>query len=430
MWTRPVAAVVWLLGLDTAVAVWTVAAGWGERVSGSDWVRFGTLAAIAVAYLALTRQWEERRRLADNQGEHVDQTSVFVFSAALLLPVWLLFALIALLRHRRFLIARKPPHSFLFTTAAITAGALGVHAVAESTPLGERLTGALPAVHDVFALDSALAMIAAMAVYFVVQGALIGVARGLINRTWSPRELLGEPSANVYIVSTLVLAVCLSVLLSVSVVLGAAILLVIAPLARMRHQLAQATADRKRLLHDALTDPLTRLPNRRGFEPAAQLALVADQAARRPTAFLYVDVDRFKEWNTRIGHAGADQLLAAIAAVLRHQIRGDDLPCRWGGEELCVVLPNTTLPQAIAIAERIRTGVRDLDLTITRPAGGTNIRLGHEAPPCTVSIGAAVTPTWDATLPDLAELADEALSTAKATGRNRVIAATSPAEIH
>ncbi|MGE5675875.1 MAG: GGDEF domain-containing protein [Mycobacterium leprae] len=107
----------------------------------------------------------------------------------------------------------------------------------------------------------------------------------------------------------------------------------------------------------ALCDELTGLYNRRPFEQA--LKREWDRAARydRPLSLLFLDVDDFGLVNKVYGHLAGDATLRVIARQLRHSIRSSDILARWGGEEFVVLLPDTTVEQAVRTAERIRRTV-------------------------------------------------------------------------
>jgi diguanylate cyclase (GGDEF)-like protein len=123
-----------------------------------------------------------------------------------------------------------------------------------------------------------------------------------------------------------------------------------------------------------------------------------------------IDLDRFTEINDRYGHPAGDELLRAVSRSIRRELRGADLPCRYGGEEFCVLLPETDLAGARVIADRVRAAV-----AATRPAVD-GLVVGT-----TASIGIATHPEHGAEdAATLLRLADEALYRAKRDGRDRV----------
>ena len=166
-------------------------------------------------------------------------------------------------------------------------------------------------------------------------------------------------------------------------------------------------------LEMAVTDPLTSLHNRRYFE--AHAAAQLEQAARRgrPLSLLILDIDHFKAINDSWGHDAGDDVLREFAHRVRKNLRGIDLPCRIGGEEFVVVMPDTDMSIATVVAERVRRKI-ERELFV--------IHGGERSIGVTVSIGAAAMAATDETLPSLLKRADKALYRAKNDGRNRVVA--------
>ena len=161
------------------------------------------------------------------------------------------------------------------------------------------------------------------------------------------------------------------------------------------------------------TDWLTDVANRRGLEDYLSQAFSNAAAMQQPLALLMIDVDHFKLFNDRHGHPAGDACLRRLARLIAQLLRQDtDRLGRYGGEEFAVVLPNTTQPDAILAAERIRSHVEDLMLPHGAPGAG---------PVVTVSIGVcALCPTPGDTAEQLIAAADAALYESKMAGRNRV----------
>jgi two-component system cell cycle response regulator len=161
----------------------------------------------------------------------------------------------------------------------------------------------------------------------------------------------------------------------------------------------------------AVTDALTGLYNRRFME--RQLGSLLSEAANcgKLLSVLTLDIDHFKGVNDSHGHDAGDQVLRELAARMRQSIRNLDLPCRTGGEEFVVIVPNANAEEAMAIAERLRRKIGDQPFT----AGKARSSLG-----ITVSIGVAALQGLEDSLDALLKRADEALYRAKRTGRNRV----------
>ncbi|HDS1735589.1 MULTISPECIES: GGDEF domain-containing protein [Pseudomonas] len=173
---------------------------------------------------------------------------------------------------------------------------------------------------------------------------------------------------------------------------------------RRRHDAEQGLATL------AATDSLTGLANRRRLDQVLRQEWARAQRNRRPLAVLMVDVDYFKAFNQRHGHAGGDHALREVAKTIERCIRRpSDLAARYGGEEFQVVLPETELPGALMLAERIRADVAAL------------APFGADTQPVTVSIGIGLyMPGTQQDLTGLLGEADEALYRAKAEGRNRI----------
>jgi diguanylate cyclase (GGDEF)-like protein len=155
----------------------------------------------------------------------------------------------------------------------------------------------------------------------------------------------------------------------------------------------------------AEVDPLTGLPNRRALEDRTRGLL--DQDA--PFVVAYADLDHFKNLNDTYGHDTGDRALRLFARVLRDSIRPRDIPARYGGEEFVVVLPDCSPADAQVVAERVRA-------QLATALGAGNL------PPFTVSVGLAPAAAGQA-LSEVIEHADAALSTAKQSGRDRVVVA-------
>lgn len=178
---------------------------------------------------------------------------------------------------------------------------------------------------------------------------------------------------------------------------------------RLMRQRDEALAQLARV---SVTDALTELSNRRGFEAAATAALQTCQRRGETAAVVMFDLDRFKRINDGHGHAAGDAVLRGVAAVLRRHVRSSDMVARLGGEEFAVLCPGMTVPQAAALAERVRESVRD---EVPHPAGG---RVA-----VTTSAGVAAVEAMPHGLEAALIAADHALYAAKEGGRDRVMMA-------
>lgn len=160
----------------------------------------------------------------------------------------------------------------------------------------------------------------------------------------------------------------------------------------------------------ATHDLLTRLHNRRAFEDIAGQYLQQAENHNKPVSFIMMDIDHFKAINDNYGHHVGDQALNHIAILLSHQQRKGDILARWGGEEIAILLPDTTLSHAIQYAEQLRSLLEHNPLTVE----SKQIQI-------TASFGVASGINhMDGHLDSLFRDADKRLYIAKANGRNQV----------
>ncbi|MBB4661901.1 diguanylate cyclase [Conexibacter arvalis] len=163
----------------------------------------------------------------------------------------------------------------------------------------------------------------------------------------------------------------------------------------------------------AMTDALTGLPNRWALQDALKRMLAQTARSRSSLGLVLLDLDHFKQLNDTHGHDAGDQALAAVGHALLSELRESDLPARSGGEEFAVLLPDTPLEGALAVAEQLRRAIAAIDL----PFPGVTL---------TASFGVAVLPLHALEADGLMRAADRALYAAKRAGRDRVEAAAAP----
>src|SRR5881397_2769934 len=130
-------------------------------------------------------------------------------------------------------------------------------------------------------------------------------------------------------------------------------------LRKMREGLVSATIQNELVRLQSFTDPLTEIYNRRSLDDMATRYIGQARRSHKPLSFLLVDVDRFKEVNTRFGHLTGDFVLAEIAGLLKSSIRGSDAVIRYGGDEFLVILADASRDNASTVVERTRKYVRD-----------------------------------------------------------------------
>lgn len=179
----------------------------------------------------------------------------------------------------------------------------------------------------------------------------------------------------------------------------------------------RAFALEQELTHEARTDALTGLRNRRALEEAADTELKRLARAGSRLAVIVCDIDHFKEINDRFGHDTGDRVIRAVGEALATVARTTDALGRWGGEEFLAILPDTDPREAAVLAERMRSFVEGAEMPL--PDGG-HVTLSFGV----AGLEAEGVPDTAARWDHLLREADRAMYRAKAAGRNRVMAAT------
>ncbi|GGX94490.1 diguanylate cyclase [Pseudoduganella dura] len=163
------------------------------------------------------------------------------------------------------------------------------------------------------------------------------------------------------------------------------------------------------LRHQSVIDPLTQLYNRRYLDETLKRELARATRRGAPLAVIMLDLDHFKRVNDTFGHEAGDLLLRNVAHVLQGAVRGSDVACRFGGEEMVVLLPECPLDIATARAERMRQEIRALKPTVNKDMLAVS-----------ASFGVAAYPLHGDTPEALLQAADLAMYAAKRAGRDRV----------
>ena len=177
----------------------------------------------------------------------------------------------------------------------------------------------------------------------------------------------------------------------------------------LTRQIKLRELSRLRSEHLAHFDPLTELHNRRSFYEIAEPIMNKAINTKTDLSIIMIDVDRFKLINDEYGHAVGDQTLKIISQRINSQLRKQDFAVRWGGEEILIMLPETTINAAENLAERIRNNISDNPLLLDKVILNT-----------TISLGVANLQNQE-NLDDLINTADLALLNAKQTGRNKTV---------
>lgn len=166
----------------------------------------------------------------------------------------------------------------------------------------------------------------------------------------------------------------------------------------------------QRLLHMAQSDPLTGLANRARVRMIFEREKARSLREQTPLSLLMIDLDHFKAINDRFGHDAGDEVLVFFARLLKNRLRATDLPGRLGGEEFGVLLPDTSLTKAVAVARELQRALSDTPCVYE----GQDI-------PLTMSIGVAELGDDGDCLETLMMVADKRLYQAKAAGRDQIV---------
>lgn len=184
---------------------------------------------------------------------------------------------------------------------------------------------------------------------------------------------------------------------------------------RMREQLQEIERLRVALEEQAIRDSLTGMFNRRYLDEMLEREIARARREGISLSLVMLDVDHFKALNDTYGHRAGDEALKAIADALRHDIRSEDVPCRYGGEEFLILLPHMPLAAAGERAEQWRQAIERI-----------RVRFGEFELRLSASFGVAAYPNHGKTADELIHLADQALYAAKHQGRNRVVVFDTP----
>lgn len=184
-------------------------------------------------------------------------------------------------------------------------------------------------------------------------------------------------------------------------------------LAQIAAQTRQLSLNEARLREQSVRDVLTGLFNRRYLEETMPRELARAERLHGPLGLLLLDIDHFKRVNDTYGHAVGDDVLRQLGNLLKSNVRGSDIACRYGGEEFVLLLPEAAREVTCQRAETLRAGAKSLTVS----------HQGRPIEPITISIGVAAFPADGATPAALLKSADDALYRAKREGRDRTAVA-------
>lgn len=407
IWRLPKPAIAFVFIMEAiAVVILVLALSESTRPAGQDLLRFAILAVGATIHIQLTRQQEARRRNRGGRTMLIDLTAVWLFPAAIVLPIWLIVLLVAVIRVQRWSSARRPPHSFLFSSVC--------HALAASTA---HMTYVALGPHDWGSLSSASslrefgAVLVTGMVYEAIQIIYVSTFVALKADKPTVRNVLGSKADNALEAITIGLGAVTAIL----VVIMPPTVVIMAVVTVVFNRLAEIDE----LQSDVRTDSKTGLLNMRGWTESGQRAF--DRAARSDNglAVLMIDFDHFKRINDTYGHPAGDDVLRRVAELLNDATRPSDVVGRFGGEEFLVLIPEIDAERARHTAERIRNQVAMSSIS-TRDKRGEPVTITDR----TTSIGVAVYPDHGNTLEELVHAADAAVYEAKELGRDQVRFAT------
>ena len=363
------------------VVVWATAASlavfpFPSHPSRQEWIAFAVLVPLIAGVHLLGA---ERQK---HQGSHLSLAPMF--AAVLLLPPLLAAAAIAVAFVPEWFRSRVPWYIVAFNVANFVGPAVAARTIFDA--LGTTTVDN----------DWPVAALAAVATFVALQYAVLAMMLRLAR---------GVPLRDTIRVDCVLIDAGLISLGAAAAALAerqtGLVALTLLPLA-----LAYRSLSIPALVEATRVEPKTGLYNMRHFHSA--LVQELGRAARfgRPLSLLVVDVDHLRRVNNTRGHLAGDRALRLVADSLRYATREYDVLARFGGDEFCVLLPETQLDGALAVAERVRAAVE---------------RAGEEAGlPITVSVGAAAHAGTDTAPDDLIGLADRAVYRAKFSGRNAV----------
>lgn len=171
---------------------------------------------------------------------------------------------------------------------------------------------------------------------------------------------------------------------------------------------------REKLLEQSIHDSLTTLYNRRYLDEMLPRKLKLNIQEKQKLYVSMIDIDFFKRFNDTHGHEAGDEVLKSVGTILREEINGSDLACRFGGEEFILIFTHTNKEKVLAQLENLREKIKNTPIFFQEKL----------LPPVTISIGMAEAPTDGRSPKEIVQVADEALYQAKQQGRDRIVVYT------
>ena len=374
-----------------------------------DLALFGALLVCSAGTVELTK------RAGENAGLIKDVFTVWELPAAILLPpVYALVVPIFRLTLTQLRIRRIPLHRRVFTTAVIGLS-LGSASIVFHVITGQGLGARVQLGTGAAAWLSAVA-VAAVVHWTVNNGLLVPAIKGAdptvtLRGLYLARETVQNDVAEL----------CVAVLVTLGIAITPLTILFAFPFVT----LLQRSFRHAQLVNASRIDTKTGLLNAGTWEREAATEVARAVRTHTSLAVALIDIDYFKAVNDSFGHLAGDRALRTVARALAVPLREYDLVGRFGGEEFALLLPQTKALDAYRIAERIRTHIGSMPITVSDDTEAEPVRLS-------ISIGvAALDARWDsssgAQLTELLAAADAALYQAKRKGRNQVCVVTEDA---
>jgi diguanylate cyclase (GGDEF)-like protein len=362
-----------------------------------DLLIFSLLTACGVVTI------ERTRRLGESALFFKDICGVWELPIAILLPpIYALIAPIPRLALTQWRVRKIQPHRRVFTAAAISLSYGGVYLAFHEFG---RLTVLSPTGTKGQAVAWILVVAACTVLQWVVNYGLIFTAVKGSDPTASVWQMVSAPES----VQNDLIEASVATLVTLGVAISPVALIFVVPLVTF----LQGSGRHAQLVNDSRIDAKTGLLNAATWRREGSLELARAVRTGSELAVALIDIDHFKEINDRHGHLVGDDVLGEIGRALLQLVREYDVIGRFGGEEFALVLPQTSRPEAVVIAERIRVQIAALCINISGRPEAEPIRP-------TVSIGVAALTSVEEQLTDLLAAADMAMYKAKNAGRNQV----------
>ena len=419
LWRLPARLVAFVLLIDLTALVLVLADLPGLALTVSDLVTAAVLVGLGLLHTETVLGVQRIRRLAPDA--HPGVLAVWTFAGAVLLPLALAATVAAVvLGHLWWRAGRPgvPAYRYLFGTAVVVLCCLATSAVVDA------IGGPAHSGTGTGLIGAPYVLIVAIVAYALVNTVLTATAvavRHSVDTSATPLDagrLLGHWDDNVLGLVSL----CLGALTAVALSANPWLVLLVLPLLVA----VQRAVEVRTLETAATTDCKTGLLNATAWQARAARELRRSARSRGGFGLLILDLDHFKTVNDEHGHLAGDDVLSAVAAAIRAEVREHDLVGRFGGEEFVVLLPGLSRESTDSaglhmVADRIRRRIAALTVLVARPTGMVRIS-GLSA-----SVGGASYPADGPTLQDVILAADAALYAAKHDGRNLVRLTSEPA---